>query len=42
MKKLKKAIKSFWLWLGDKCECGGNIVAWSSKKSYCDKCGKVQ
>lgn len=26
----------------DRCECGGTYYDWSSKKSVCDKCGRVK
>jgi len=26
----------------DTCECGGTYYDWSSKKSVCDKCGRVK
>jgi hypothetical protein len=26
----------------DRCECGGTYYDWSSKKSVCDKCGRIK
>ena len=28
--------------LFDTCECGGTYYDWSTKKSVCDKCGRVR
>jgi len=39
---MKKLIKNIINFLTERCECGGHLIAWDDRKSFCDKCGREE
>ena len=37
-----KCLKKIWMFLSNRCECGGKFVDYGYKDNFCDKCDKRQ
>jgi hypothetical protein len=32
--------KTLWLFITNRCECGGTFIDYDDRKAFCDECGK--